>query len=1118
MPHFVSSQTKRFKKWLLRFKTGKFVGHRPTGIEVLSANSHSQPLHVPVALQVARGTLVETLAGAKEDTVDTPSTARAVVSGASLSGNTRISCISINDLPRELFIRILSYEGETDEGPNLPLLASWTCSRWREVVLNTPTLWSTVCLGVYGAGLPEILLRSGGCSIDFILDSTSAESIAFPRDVSGLLAILEPYYCRIRSLNLVLPDQDCVETTLAQICGAVPNLQSLELSLPYDPCSGMQIFAPALASDIANSFGVIGCGSGEKLQVLKLQAVNFPWYDNAFSHLTTLRLASMCTEETMIVWEQLAETLMRNGSTLEELSLDQCDFCVEDESLSFPVVTLPQLKYLHLRLVDPGLIAMLLSHTSMPALETLELEFDPDDQCEVFRALFPSTSTCLEKEPAKSLSRVRSLAIQGGAYQADLVCEIIGRMPDLERLMLGGCIVTAAIIRTLSLPRVARKLTDMWLELCENYCAFDLQRLARARCGGVRVHEIGSAGQAPLVIDSIGDVASLKYLERTNLDESLYDLNANELRFFQLATDIRDPTEIKQHILSIQAEAFKADISVSLHTLFHVYQVTRYPVYAHVLDYGRTHAGAIFLEMACCFGNDARKAALDGYPLENIVATDLRRDFWDLGFKLFKDDLALFPVPFLEGDVFSSQLLDLDAPRPTERPKVPHLKTLTELLGRVSIIHASAFFHLFSEENQKKLAERCVALLNMEPGSTIFGSHNGAPEPGVYTGIGAPDREMFCHSPESWRKLWMELFGDRRINVMATLEGGEAGAKLVGPSLPRREKYAMIWSFQDFVLGIEKESGSRVSERAPPNADPLVQLVHTPGMKVVLVVGATGQQGSSVIAALSDSGDYLCLALTRNPDSRKAQKLKPIRNVKLVTGDLNDIQQLRKVFEDARAGRKYRGRGKAGQVMASFPEDKPPIPGTDHYAKMSIEKHVSFLDIPWTIVRIGFLMENFNTSIAGRFTNAAIQYCMSPEVKLQLTAVDDVGRFSRLIFDNPLEFNRETINVAIEGLKAEELNQVFIQATGYDIPSVPRFVMTAVYWLNHDVRSVIESFVQADDLRKTDPEGYNANIQKAAGHMKLTTFEEWAQRFSQMTPDKVNEHQITVWGLLTGKA
>ncbi|EUC56055.1 NmrA domain protein [Rhizoctonia solani AG-3 Rhs1AP] len=493
MPHLVSTQTKRFKKWLLRFKTDNPARCHSTAVEVLPVKAHSGPAFVPT-LAGTEGTP----AGIKEDSIVFPSTTGANVIRARKTA--QLSCTPINDLPQELFVRILLHDDGTEKGPNLPLLASWTCSRWREVVLNTPVLWGTVCLGIYGAGLPEILLRSGGCDLHFVLDSVSAESIAFPRDVSGLLSILEPHYCRLRSLNLVLPDQDCVETAIAQLCGAAPNLRSLELSLPYDPCSGMQVFAPALAPDIASSFGVIGCGSGEKLQVLKLQAVNLPWYDDAFSHLTTLHLASMCTEETMIVWEQLAETLMRNSSTLEELSLDQCDFCTEDESLSFPVITLPRLKYLHLRLVDPVLIATLLSHTSMPVLETLELEFDSDDQCEVFRALFPSTSTCPEKEPVKSLSRVRSLAIQGGAYQADLFCEIIGRMPDLERLMLGGCIVTAAIIRTLSLPRVARKLTDMWLELCENYCAFDLQRLARARCGGVRIHEISSAGRAPVVM------------------------------------------------------------------------------------------------------------------------------------------------------------------------------------------------------------------------------------------------------------------------------------------------------------------------------------------------------------------------------------------------------------------------------------------------------------------------------------------------------------------------------------------------------------------------------------------------------------------------------------------
>ncbi|CAE7110241.1 unnamed protein product [Rhizoctonia solani] len=493
MPHLVTAQTKRFKKWLLRFRPSKSARCHSAGVEVSPGETYSKPALAPVPAWASGGAS----AGIKGDIVISPSAAVAKVRGY---GDIRRPCTPINNLPQELFVRILLHDDETDQGPNLPLLASWTCSRWREIVLNTPILWSTVCLGIYGAGLPEILLRSGGCGIHFLLDPVSAESITFPRDISGLLSILEPHYCRLRSLNLVLPDQDCVETALAQLCGATPNLQSLELSLPYDSCSGMQVFAPALAPDIASSFGAVGCGSGEKLQVLKLQAVNLPWYDDAFSHLATLHLASMCTEETMIVWEALAEALMRNSSTLEELSLDQCDFCIEDESLSCPVITLPRLKYLHLRLVDRALISTLLSRTSMPALETLELEFDPDDQCEVFRALFPSAPTCPNEDPAKSLSRVRSLAIQGGAYQADLFCEIIGRMPDLERLMLGGCIVTEAIIRTLSVPRVARKLTDMWLELCENYCAFDLQRLARARCGGIRIHEIGSATRAPAIM------------------------------------------------------------------------------------------------------------------------------------------------------------------------------------------------------------------------------------------------------------------------------------------------------------------------------------------------------------------------------------------------------------------------------------------------------------------------------------------------------------------------------------------------------------------------------------------------------------------------------------------
>ncbi|KAJ1306497.1 hypothetical protein OPQ81_007499 [Rhizoctonia solani] len=293
----------------------------------------------------------------------------------------------------------------------------------------------------------------------------------------------------------------------------------------------------------------------------------------------------------------------------------------------------------------------------------------------------------------------------------------------------------------------------------------------------------------------IGDGASLKSFECTDLDDSLFSLEPDELQFFQVATSISDPSAIKHHVLAIQAEAFKIFPYPCIRIfMFTKLKVSRYPIYAQVLEYGRTHLDAIFLEMACCFGNDARKAALDGYPVENIVATDLRRDFWDLGFKLFKDDPTLFPVPFLQGDIFSAQLLDLESTGSSKRPKLSELKSLTELQGHVSIIHASAFFHLFSEDDQRKLAKRCIALLNTEPGSIIFGSHNGAPEPGIYTDLGGPSHRMFCHSPDSWRELWTELFGERKVNVVATLEENEAGMKLVGPAPPGKKKYAMIWS------------------------------------------------------------------------------------------------------------------------------------------------------------------------------------------------------------------------------------------------------------------------------------------------------------------------------------
>jgi NAD(P)-dependent dehydrogenase (short-subunit alcohol dehydrogenase family) len=73
--------------------------------------------------------------------------------------------------------------------------------------------------------------------------------------------------------------------------------------------------------------------------------------------------------------------------------------------------------------------------------------------------------------------------------------------------------------------------------------------------------------------------------------------------------------------------------------------------------------------------------------------------------------------------------------------------------------------------------------------------------------------------------------------------------------------------------------------------------------RALLVTGATGKQGGSLINALLEANaDFEILALTRNANSASAQKLKAKSpNIKLVTGDLDAIDS---VFEKAKQASK----------------------------------------------------------------------------------------------------------------------------------------------------------------------------------------------------------------------
>ncbi|GJE88666.1 hypothetical protein PsYK624_047490 [Phanerochaete sordida] len=263
--------------------------------------------------------------------------------------------------------------------------------------------------------------------------------------------------------------------------------------------------------------------------------------------------------------------------------------------------------------------------------------------------------------------------------------------------------------------------------------------------------------------------------ERRALDESIYKLDGADFDFISAATGITDPEELKKHIVAVQREIYAVHPYHCIRAFsFAKLKISRFPAYQQLLKLGKERPGALFLDLGCCVGNDVRKAVADGFPVNQALASDLHPEFWEMGHKLFKSTPETFPVPFIAADVFSDASL-APSPIPTSAstdplPPLKELTSLTPLVGRLSAIHTSAFFHLFSEDGQRTLARRVAPLLAPEPGSIIFGAHGGLPQKGLRDRKNSHGIHMFCHDPQTWKELWeTEVFEPGQVRVEASL-------------------------------------------------------------------------------------------------------------------------------------------------------------------------------------------------------------------------------------------------------------------------------------------------------------------------------------------------------------
>lgn len=277
--------------------------------------------------------------------------------------------------------------------------------------------------------------------------------------------------------------------------------------------------------------------------------------------------------------------------------------------------------------------------------------------------------------------------------------------------------------------------------------------------------------------------------------------------------------------------------------------------------------------------------------------------------------------------------------------------------------------------------------------------------------------------------------------------------------------------------------------------------------KLVLISGATGHQGGAIARELLAAG-WPVRAMTRKPEGEAANALAAL-GAEVVKADLDDEASLAGALngawgalgvqntweagvegEEEQGLRFARAAKKAGvkhfvyQSVGSADRET----GIPHFEnKRRIEQLVESLGFEsYVIVRPVFFMEN----LAGPWFKPYIEQGnfavgMKPDTKLQMIAVQDIGKYGLIAFEKAKELNGQGIDIAGDELTGQAIADTLAEVTGakigyYQVPI-------------EQVRAGSDDF--ATMLEWFDAVGYDADIEGNAKQygVRPTRFAEWAK-------------------------
>jgi uncharacterized protein YbjT (DUF2867 family) len=306
--------------------------------------------------------------------------------------------------------------------------------------------------------------------------------------------------------------------------------------------------------------------------------------------------------------------------------------------------------------------------------------------------------------------------------------------------------------------------------------------------------------------------------------------------------------------------------------------------------------------------------------------------------------------------------------------------------------------------------------------------------------------------------------------------------------------------------------------------------------KALLIIGATGHMGGSVIDALISSPDnpFTILALTRDISRPAAKAIESkASSIKLLQGDLtqpSDIFKDAEVLLDATSpiwgvflvqnpiaggsspkieedqakalidlcihkGVKHFVYGSADRHGDRSDEDPTYVPS--FASKFRIEKHLrdevgktGETGMTYTILRPVPFMENFSAGFQGKVSLTVWKVTFRLDQPLQLVAVKDIGYFAMYAFMDPTgeEYKNKAISLGGDELSFQQARQVFKDKMGVELPTTWSILAYLLLAFMKEIRLMFRFFsteqcvADIEHCRKLRPE--------------LLTFGEWVQKES----------------------